>query len=93
MATISIAQQPLQKYGEEWMLVIPKPQRYRKRVEVHVPDSIVKDRDVQPVLDAYATALNKQEWIGKDMDWYKEEQYLQLGFHVLSYDDGSPVEV
>lgn len=93
MAIILIEQYPLQKYEDAWVLVRPKPQGYSRRVKVHVPDDIAKNREVQPILDAYATALKKKDWIGMDKDWYREEQQLQLGFHVTSYDDGSSVEV
>lgn len=91
MAVLKISQQPLMKYGEEWVLVIPKPKKYQNRIKVILDDEIVKSKEVQPVLDAYAIAIKKPEWVGKNMYWYKNEQGLQLGFHIISFDDGTPI--
>lgn len=92
MAIVKIEQTPLQKYGDELVLMVPKPPRYQRRIPVEVPEQVVKDKEVQPVLDAYAKAVKKPDWVGKNADWYKEEQHLVLGFHLVSFDDGSSIE-
>lgn len=86
LAILKISQQPLKKYGEQLVGIIPKPAEFQRRVKVSVPDNVVKNKEVQPVLDAYAHAVKKPEWVGNDMDWYKNEQLLQLGFHIVSLD-------
>lgn len=91
MAILKISQKPLIEYAGELVGIMPKPAKYQRRVAVEVPDEAVKNKEVQPVLDAYALAVKKTEWVGKDMDWYINEQHLQLGFHVVSYADGTPV--
>jgi hypothetical protein len=88
MALLAISQQPLRKYGDELLLMYPKPRKYQRRVKVWVPDEVVKKQEVQPVLDAYALAINKPEWVGKDHEWYKQEQHLMLGFHLIAWDNG-----
>jgi hypothetical protein len=95
MAVLTISQQPLMKYGEELLPLTPKPKKYQRRVKVVVPDEVVKKQEVQPVLDAsifiqliYAMAVKKPEWVGKDQEWYKNEQYLMLGFHLVAWGDG-----
>ncbi|PLS19484.1 hypothetical protein CVD28_03445 [Bacillus sp. M6-12] len=93
MAVVKVSQQPLMKYGEEWVGIVPKPEKYQRRIQVIVSDEAVKNKEVQPVLDAYAVAVKKPEWVGKDLDWYKEEEQLQLGFHIVSFDDGTPVGI
>lgn len=87
MAIVKISQTLITKWGEQEVLVIPKPSKYQRRIEVTVPDSVVLNEEVQPVLDAYALAVKKPEWVGKDANWYKEEHGLTLGFHIISLEN------
>lgn len=86
VAILKISQTLTKKYGEQEVLVVPKPLKYQRRIKVTVPDEVVQNQETQPVLDAYAIAVKKPEWVGKSMDWYKKEQNLILGFHVISLD-------
>jgi hypothetical protein len=92
MAQLKISQQPFMEWGDELIAMIPKPTQYQRRIPVTVPDEVVKQKQVQPVLDAYAVSVHKPDWVGKDQDWYKKEQHLGLGFHIISFDDGTPVQ-
>lgn len=82
MAIVSIQQNVLDTYDGQEVIVVPKPKKYQRRVIVEVPDQVVLEKQIQPVLDAYAIKVGKPEWVGKDGDWYKKEQRLMLGFHV-----------
>ncbi|WCK57537.1 hypothetical protein PP175_26085 (plasmid) [Aneurinibacillus sp. Ricciae_BoGa-3] len=92
MAQVQISQHPLMKWGEEIVgAPKPKPKKYQRRIVVTIPDDVAKAKEVQPVLDAYALAVKKPEWVGKNMAWYEQEQLLSLGFYMLSFDDGTPI--
>lgn len=86
MAVVKISQQPLMNYGGQLVGIVPKPSQYQKRIKVIVPDEVVINKEEQPVLDAYAVAVKKPEWVGNNLEWYKTEQLLQLGFHIVSMD-------
>jgi hypothetical protein len=92
MATLKIERRRVEKFGDKWHTIVPKPRYLVGRIEVHVPDEVVRNREVQPVLDAYALKMKKPEWVGKTPDQYREELNLEFGFHVISFDDGSSVE-
>lgn len=93
MAIISIERNEISEWptSEVKTLVItkPKPRHLRGRVTVYVPDEVVRNKEDQPVINAYAGAVNKPDLIGKTIEQLQNEHHLLLGFHVVHFDDGA----
>lgn len=71
------------------VLKSPKPSYLRGRVTVYVPDNVVRNKETQTVINAYAGAINKPDFIGKTAEQLEQEYQLLLGFHVIHFDDGT----
>lgn len=69
------------------VVTTPKPPDLYGRVGIQVSDEVVLSRDSQPLIDAYATAMGRVEWIGKDLRWIEVNAGMRLTFHIIEFDD------
>ncbi|KQN96957.1 hypothetical protein [Paenibacillus sp. Leaf72] len=81
MAKVKVEQRMVVLYDDKYLPVVPKPKKYCRRILVEVSDEVVRNKEVQPVIDAYALAIGRSEMVGKTMDELRSQFSLELGFH------------
>ncbi|MEK3987959.1 hypothetical protein MHB77_32045 [Paenibacillus sp. FSL K6-3166] len=87
MAILKIEQRLVRKVGHQYYPVKPKPRELCNRITIQVPDHLVWERKIQPVIDAYAKEVFREELIGKNLDVIRQEYGLELVPHLLSFED------